>query len=101
MVGGGKSLGNLYLSDECECSVDVRQTARQFYTAYKLWRQEQGFGFHARTQSGVTRDLQALGHRVAKSNGERWVHGIKAPTGTIGTFPAEPISMMKNIKQVI
>jgi phage/plasmid-associated DNA primase len=83
-----------FISEECECSVDVRQTATQFFTAYKFWRFEQGFGYHAVTQSKVTRNLGALGYRVTKSNGERWVHGIRAP-GTIGTFPAESISMVK------
>ena len=85
-----------FISEECETSADARQPTRQFYAAYVAWRMVQGFRNHSVTQTKVTRDLQALSYPVVKSNGERWVHGVVAPTGTIGTFPAEPISIGKN-----
>ena len=67
-----------FIFDECECNPDVRQTTTEFYNAFKFWLMGQGFHY-AFTQTKVTRDIEALGYVVKKSNGVRWVYGIKAP----------------------
>ena len=68
-----------FISDECECKPDLRQTTTEFYNAFKSWLIQQGFQYPI-TQTKVTRDLEALGYVVRKSDGQRWVYGIKAPS---------------------